>query len=291
MKQAINILKKAVQTKRLVIFVGSGVSKNSNVPTWGNIVRLFAKKLDYMTCSGCSKKTEQCHRQCQSTYQFCTDEYIKIPQYYYCVYGKDDYLETIKEVFNQSYDTNILGDLIAQIQPDHIVTTNYDHLLDHYGYEVIQSDGDLLKAKSNHFLIKMHGDLDDLESLVLKEDDYLQYSETHPLIELFIKSLLIDHIFLFVGYSLNDYNLKNFLGWIDFLARNHRVRHQMHSHFLMTVDIAEGQAYLFDYYAQKNIQVMDLKQLPKELLEKSKSVPLSDEIGQKVYAVLETLKP
>ena len=46
----------------------------------------------------------------------------------------------ISEVFNQTYETNPLHDLIISLDPCHIITTNFDQLLDHYGYEVIKSD-------------------------------------------------------------------------------------------------------------------------------------------------------
>lgn len=66
----------------------------------------------------------------------------------------------------------------------------------------------MLNADKGKYIIKMHGDLSDASSIVLKEQDYLDYSQKHVLIELFIKSLLTDHIVLFLGYSLNDYNIK-----------------------------------------------------------------------------------
>lgn len=79
----------------------------------------------------------------------------------------------------------------------------------------------------------MHGDIDYIREIVFKEDDYLQYSETHRLMEIFIKSLLIDHIFLFIGYSLNDYNLNTFVSWIDYIAKEMNVKESMHKNFFI----------------------------------------------------------
>ncbi|MCD7809820.1 MAG: SIR2 family protein, partial [Erysipelotrichaceae bacterium] len=137
-----------------------------------------------------------------------------------------------------------MNDLIVSFHPEHIITTNYDHLLDNYHYEVIKNDSDLLKASSSHYLIKMHGDIDDITQIIFKEDDYLSYSQTHSIMELFIKSLLIDHTFLFVGYSLNDYNLKTFLSWIDYLGKQNNVKDNMHPNYLITTDILPHQDYL-----------------------------------------------
>lgn len=293
LKANIQNIKKALNQNKLVIFVGAGVSKNSHVPTWGHLVRKYAKKLNYTQCLSCHFKTSQCEKSCHHKYYFSTDEYIKIPQYFYS-YDKSenhhDYYDILKEAFQHDFKPNILNDLITSLHPEHIITTNYDHLLDHYQYEVITSDQDLLKSKSNHYLIKMHGDIDDIEHIVFKEDDYLNFSQTHALIELYIKSLLIDHIFLFVGYSLNDYNLKMFLNWIDYLGHENNVKESMHANYLMTTDITSNQDYLISYYLQKNIHVINLNELSQDIVQESLSIPLDDEIGRRTYICLKYLK-
>ena len=120
---------------------------------------------------------------------------------------------------------NLLNQIIVSLRPKHIVTTNFDTLMDQVakGYQVIRDDRDLLTGISPHYLLKLHGDIRQPAKLVFKEDDYLHYSETHRLMETFLKSLLIDHVFLFVGYSLNDYNLKTFVSWIDLIAEEMQV--------------------------------------------------------------------
>lgn len=131
---------------------------------------------------------------------------------------------------------NIINKLINEIHPKHIVTTNYDKLIDEVaeGYEVITADKDFFKAKGNSYLIKMHGDIDDVRNIVFKEDDYLQYSETHRVMEVFLKSLLIDHVFLFVGYSLNDYNLNTFTSWIDYIAQEMNIKESIHKNYFLS---------------------------------------------------------
>lgn len=275
MKDILSEIKQSLDNQKLIIFVGAGVSKNSHVPTWGQIVRKYAKKLNYP------------HQEFLST-----DEYIKIPQYFYSQDNSknhQDYYQILKEAFQHDFKENILNDIIIALNPEHIITTNYDHLLDNYNYSVITNDRDLLKANSNHYLIKMHGDIDDIEHIVFKEDDYLRFSHTHSLMELYIKSLLIDHVFLFVGYSLNDYNLKMFLSWIDYLGHEKKVKENMHTNYLITSDILPHQDYLLSYYKQKNIQVIDLNNLDQDLLERSSFIDLEDEIGQKTYVCLEYL--
>ena len=80
----------------------------------------------------------------------------------------------------------------------------------------------MLNADKSKYIIKMHGDVLRPETIVLKEQDYLEYSQKHVLIELFVKSLLADHTILFLGYSLNDYNVKLIVSWINYLRSQNK---------------------------------------------------------------------
>ena len=210
--EMIEDLSLARNRQKLVIFVGAGVSKNSGLPTWGQMVHAFAAEIGYPMPD-----------------RLATEEYIRIPQYYYCMdesEGHAAYYGLLKSMIPRNVRPNILNKLLVSLEPRHIVTTNFDTLMDQVaeGYQVIREDRDLLTGKSPRYLLKLHGDIRHPGKMVFKEDDYLQYSETHRLMETFLKSLLIDHTFLFVGYSLNDYNLKTFVSWIDYIASQMHVK-------------------------------------------------------------------
>nr|WP_276508937.1 SIR2 family protein [Periweissella fabalis] len=102
---------------------------------------------------------------------------------------------------------NKLHELI--FKPQHIITTNYDTLLEDMinrglkMYSVLKKDDDIPYADSTNYLIKMHGDLAE-NNIVLKEDDYLEYENNFPMMSTLIKSLIMNNTLLFVGYSLND---------------------------------------------------------------------------------------
>lgn len=269
-------MKMALKRDKLVIFVGAGVSKNSGIPTWGQMVRQFAERMGYPVD------------------RLSTTEYIRIPQYFYGMdQSKDheEYYRILQEVIALDVKPNPLNQLIAQIHPKHIVTTNYDKLMDEVaeGYEIIREERDFLKASTNHYLIKMHGDMDQVRNIVFKEDDYLQYSETHRLTETFLKSLLIDHVFVFVGYSLNDYNLNTFTSWIDYIAQEMNVKEHMHKNYFLSSSNHASKQYLHRYYENKGLQVIDLYNLPQELEQKMQEVPLEEELGRRTYIVLQQL--
>ena len=275
--EMIEDLSLALSREKLVIFVGAGVSKNSGLPTWGQIVQVFAKEIGYPTRG-----------------RLATEEYIRIPQYYYCLDESEnhaDYYSLIKSLIPEGIQPNLLDKLIVSLRPKHIVTTNFDTLLHQVarGYEIIREDRDLLTGVSAHYLLKLHGDICQPEKLVFKEDDYLHYSHTHRLMETFLKSLLIDHVFLFVGYSLNDYNLKTFVSWIDYIAQEMQVKREMHRNYFLSSSDHAGKDYLRKYYEGKGLEVIDLYRLPAKVDAQAKSVPLSEELGRKTYAVLDLL--
>ena len=275
--EMINDLSLALRREKLVIFVGAGVSKNSGLPTWGQMVQVFGEKIGY-PMEG----------------RLATDEYIRIPQYYYCLDesdGHSDYYSLIESMIPEGIKINILNRLIASIRPKHIVTTNFDTLMDQVadGYQIIKEDRDLLRGISAHYLLKLHGDIRQPKKLVFKEDDYLHYSETHRLMETFLKYLLIGHVFLFVGYSLNDYNLKTFVSWIDFIADEMQVKREMHRNYILSSSLHAGKDYLKKYYEGKGMEVIDLHQLPPEIQVHAQSVELAHDLGRRTYAVLELL--
>lgn len=269
-------MKMALKRDKLVIFVGAGVSKNSGIPTWGQMVRQFAERMEY------------------PVERLSTTEYIRIPQYFYDMDQSkehEEYYRILQEEITLDVEPNPLDRLIARIRPKHIVTTNYDKLMDEVadGYEIIREERDFLKASTNHYLIKMHGDMDSVQKIVFKEDDYLKYSETHRLTETFLKSLLIDHVFVFVGYSLNDYNLNTFTSWIDYIAQEMNVKEHMHKNYFLSSSDHASKQYLHHYYQNKGLQVIDLYDLPPELEQKMQEVPLEEELGRRTYIVLQQL--
>ncbi|EWM53166.1 SIR2 family protein [Ruminococcus flavefaciens] len=270
---------------KLVIFVGAGVSRNSGVCSWWELVKKIAIETNYKDiCEKCELKhltyTEgdenaiSCKfndRSCQYEFNFSNDEFLKIPQYFYEEKGEEQYIQLLNEKFGGNYTPNIIDDLIFEIKPEHIITTNYDHLLEDTKninvskYTIIKSDKELLTKPGKHYIIKMHGDKDDFDkcrinNIVLKEDDYLKYSHTHEIIESYIKSLLFDKTFMFVGYSLSDNNLKLIMSYIDYYAKSQGIKNRS-PHYLITNKIDHKERDN-KYWNNKNVEVVDLSTLP-----------------------------
>ena len=193
-KADVKRIKEASNAGKLVIFVGAGVSANSGVPTWWGLMESLKKELPKDLIKG--------------------EDYLKIAQLYKNYREHKEYLEKIRtELKHGLVKPCPIHDAILGLNPAHIITTNYDDLLEQAAlknnaqYYPIRKDTDLPYASYDKFIIKMHGDFDE-GNIVLTEDDYLNYEANFPLIDSYVKSLVASKLMLFIGFSFDDYNLK-----------------------------------------------------------------------------------
>ena len=202
----IEVLAEELRDGKLIIFVGAGVSMNSKLPSWNELIRDYAEKL------GMIKENEQ--------RSFNGEETLEIPEIYYDKFGKIKYYEILEKRFNaREYSPNSIHETLKKMNLNYIITTNYDKLIeDEFEnkkiYDIITKDNELPYSKTNKAIIKMHGDLKN-RNIVLKKSDYDNYEKNFPLISTFIKGLFTSNTILFIGYSLNDVNVKDIINWIS----------------------------------------------------------------------------
>jgi len=206
-KEERRIIRKAMERKKLVLFIGAGTSLDSGMPSWNKAVNKIAN------CLGITTQD---------------DDNLKIPQYYYNSRGKKEYVELMREIFRYDEELEItdVHRQIIQFNTSTIITTNYDNLIEKAAAEngefiqVISQDKELPYRTAEKEIIKMHGDFEH-DNFVLKEDDYLHYSSNFKLIETYIKSLIANNTVLFIGYSYNDPDVKQIFTWVkDILGKD-----------------------------------------------------------------------
>ena len=190
------------------------------------------------------------------TQNISSEDYLKIPQYYYNSRKEKDYYDVIWDKFNVNVKPNDIHDAIFKLKPYHIVTTNYDELLEEAArnqgvfYDVVSKDEDLPYTLNNNMIIKMHGDLKN-KNIVLKEDDYLSYFRNFKLIQNYIKSLISTYTILFLGYSINDINVKYIFQWVkDILGNSFQ-----QAYFLENNQNKKFNQVEFDYYKNRGINI------------------------------------
>lgn len=226
----------ASRQNRLVVFVGAGVSANSGVPTWRALIDSFKKELPEQI----SEETD----------------YLKIAQLYRELRGEKEYLDKVKNVLEyEKVSPNKIHKEILELNPCHIVTTNYDDLIElsalayNHQYYVVREDKNLPANKGEKMIIKMHGDFN-IGNIVLTENDYFDYSSNFPLIKSYVVSLFATKLVLFVGFSFNDINLK-------YILRNVQnvLGERMQRAYLLTDKKYDN--LISEYYKSKGICLID----------------------------------
>lgn len=194
----------------LTFFVGAGVSGLSNAPDWKSLIDLICDELKI------KRKNK-----------YSSDEYLSIPQKFYYALGEDDkkYSEFIKNaIYKTTLKPNRIHQMMMQLSPVSFMTTNYDNLIEEAAisccktYKPIAEDREVPDIKGERFVLKVHGDFEH-KNFVLKEEDYLNYEDHFKLISTVMKSVFSTNTVVFIGYSLNDYNIKLILNWEKVLLK------------------------------------------------------------------------
>lgn len=295
-KEAIREIRLAQRANRLVLFVGAGVSANSGIPTWENLIRLIAAEIGYDNCHRCKRKQTDCPNDgCTLRYEFSQQDFIRIPDYFSDSFPEErqsEYLDFLQTALHlREAKPNAINEEIFRIMPHHIITTNFDSLLEDTSvsnrglFDVIRQDGDLLRYPNDKYIIKMHGDFEYPDSIVLREGDYLEYENTHPLISAFIRSLLINHTFVFLGYGLNDYNLNLIISWINYFRKTTNTPGAIKNYLITDkIPISFEKRRL----EHQGITVVSLGDIPEELV-KAAPETLSDIRGRQLYAFVKSI--
>ena len=190
---------------KLTFFVGAGISRVSGCVGWNELVKEMANDIEY----GFERETG-----------FTTEEYLKIPQIFYNEKGKEEYVNKVRKCFDKTISPNSIHRLLMRINPYHLITTNYDDLLEQasniagINYSVINSDSKVGKALTPRYILKVHGDFEE-DNFVLKEQDYLDYEHNFKLIDNVMKTIVATNMIVFIGYQLADYNIKLILNWVQ----------------------------------------------------------------------------
>lgn len=197
-----DLLIQAYRSKRLILFVGAGVSMSLGLPSWHQLVDHMAGELDFDP----------------DIYRTFGDN-LTLAEFYRITKGQIGPLRSWMDRAWHSDTTNIsksrIHELIAKADFDLIYTTNYDRWIerayDHYGkpYSKIAGVGDLSNIANNKTqIIKFHGDFDDDSSIVIDETSYFERLEFESPLDIKLRSDILGRSVLFIGYSLSDINIR-----------------------------------------------------------------------------------
>ena len=249
-------IQEAMRQNRLVVFVGAGASASSGVPTWAKLIQSFQSELPQeMYDEGDALKTAEAYRELR---------------------GDVEYLAHVKKVLKYGEVTcGLVHEAIMEMDPCHIVTTNYDDLLEQAAmhnnkqYYVVAKDEDLPLNKGEKMIVKMHGDFAN-NNIVLTENDYYDYRRNFPLINSFLMSLFATKVVLFIGFSFSDINLKFILREVASVLGS-----KMQRVYMLTDEKKDPLAY--SYYNSKSVQLLTMPEDESIRIIKEQAIECKDE--------------
>lgn len=236
--KALSCIAQRIIDNECSLFAGAGLSLNSNLPSWHQLMKPCADELGI--------KIEP------------NSNLLSLAQYYANNKSESELKRIINEQIDSLAKTTLQHYALVSAGFKSIWTTNYDQLIEqslhkaNLAYNTITSDYDLatVSYEGRTNVYKINGDIGKRDTMVLTQSDIEKYERTHQLLLTFLKKELVSNTFLFVGYSFSDRIVLNCL--CDIREYLHLATSYTTHYALMVVNGKENSSSL--YYAQ------DLKQ-------------------------------
>lgn len=196
--------------RRCVLFLGAGISatakndQNESPKKWGEFI-IEAKSLINPQVN-------------QEKIDF-VDKMLSQGNYLLALQTIADYADPgryghfLRQSFSRpNFRASTTHSIIKEIDSKIVVTTNfdkiYDNLCNDHGYTIARYDEfqkmlNSIKSTEN-LIIKAHGTIDDLDSLIFTQRQYYEIKKKHPIFYNILNSLFMTNTIVFLGYSLND---------------------------------------------------------------------------------------
>jgi len=212
-----------VRDRRCVLFLGAAVHAG---PPVGSLYRYESAQRPAMAHELTARLARRCER--DRNFDPRRDTGLqRIALYYELGRSRNQLIEEIYDAVERDKQPSPILRALAELDFPVVLTTNYDDLYEQALRAVgkdplvfVYSRGESPRVTQQELLsdrpvvFKLHGDIAHRESIVITEDDYIDFvrqmtakREEHP-IPLALMSLLKQWTTLFLGYSMADYNLR-----------------------------------------------------------------------------------
>lgn len=204
--QHISEIKGLMKAKQLVLFIGSGVSRPLQLPSWSELIGQLAKELGYNDPDVFTLYGDN----------LTLAEYYKIKKN---PTGKhtplSNWMQKNLAVDETRINSSDIHKEIANLGCSVIYTTNYEAALeeavkaaDKIPHTIVTVD-DLATAPADAIqILKFHGDMGDEKSIVLAEQDYFKRLSFDTPLDIKLRADMLSKSFLFLGYSMSDINIR-----------------------------------------------------------------------------------
>lgn len=192
-------LARSIKERRVILFVGAGVSMSVGLPSWQKLIDHMVREL------GIDPEN--------------VGSYQTLAEYYRLKQGSigplRSWLDRNWHVSREKVRTSRLHHIIVSLDFPIFYTTNYDRNLE-VAFEIherkfakVANAKDVAKASPDVTqIVKFHGDFDDDASLVLAETDYFDRLSFDSPLDVKFRADALGRTILFVGYSMSDMNIR-----------------------------------------------------------------------------------
>lgn len=217
------------------LFVGSGISAPSGLPTWRSFLQPFLSDLDIQIQEG--------------------DDYPLLAQYIVNSNGgnRNILVNALYNTFGREFPTNSYHNILSAFPISTIWTTNYDNLLEiafaDRNPRIIYSEDTLLHPykPTGTEIIKLHGDARNAaKGIVLTRDDYNNYLYDKEKLAQRLREAIINRSILFLGYSYQDPDIQFIM-----TQATHMKGNITNSHYILLSDIERGKDETLEDYSQR----------------------------------------
>jgi L-rhamnose mutarotase len=271
-------LKKVLKQEDTVLFIGSGVSLWSGLPSWTGLINELIKFLKENGLN--STLTEQ---------ELNRGDLLQAASYGFDKLSKSKFAEFIRKSCRvDSAKPHDIHNKIISLGPNCYITTNYDTLIesslqkwnqDTYFRKVVNKQltetAEIVGARAKNFIFKLHGDVEDSDSIILTREQYRTLNsggELHHALET-TKTLMVSRPIVYIGFGLRD---TDFLYLKDLLINTYKGGTR--DHYAIMPDVIEEEK---DYWSRNyGIHLIDYKTIIREdgIREHSPLLKLLDEL-------------
>lgn len=208
-----------VNSKDVLLFIGAGFSIPSGLPSGNKLKEFLVEDLKKIIGLDMSDKSLQ---------DIC--DLLKNEL------GHVKFIKLLADYLNKTSTDTSSHDLLANIPFfDNIVTTNYDsYIEDAFGDKCIVKVSDRklgIYEKGRVCIYKIHGDFSHPQHIIITKDDYARFSnDPNNLIWNEVKGLMSKKAILFIGYSIEDVHVYNYL--FEIIRKKKSNKQYRHAYFV-----------------------------------------------------------
>ncbi|MDH2331032.1 SIR2 family protein [Paenibacillus polymyxa] len=242
-----------------VLFIGSGISVWSGLPTWYGLVKELA---NYVKEEGLTY---------ENILQEASVNLLNAAGLGQRQLSSQQFKVFIRQACRVGMaKPSVIHEKIVKLGIRNFITTNYDKLLEealrlyknNYTFQVVTNRqptdcASIVQIRARDFIFKPHGDIDDTDSIVLSHEQYRSlYGEKNHTIRT-LETLLLTRPVIFIGYSLTDADFIYIKDNLENIFKG-RAPH----HYAIMADVSEDKRrYLLDVLGIRIISYQTLEGL------------------------------